>query len=420
MTLSSSPQGPLVRPFPGLRPDPAHAADVVAPPYDVVSTEEARSLAAGRPHSFLHVSKPEIDLPDGTDPYAPEVYATGAAHLGRMIETGILRRDPSPCFYIYRVTMGGHVQTGIAAGGSVAAYDAGRIRRHEFTRPDKEDDRVRQIDAVNAQTGPVFTVHPPSPVLDSVIGRIVGTPPAYDVALGDTRHALWVVNGAEDIARIGAAFEVMERIYIADGHHRSAAASRVARDRAARAGSGSGPHPWESFLIVSFPSDQVRIWDYNRVIRDLNGLDRDAFIEAVGKVFVLAPMPEPEKPSALHQFAMYLDGAWTRLTLRQPPSASLSAVDRLDVSLLQDRLLGPVLGIEDPRTDKRIDFIGGIRGLAGLQARVDSGQAAVAFALFPTAPEELMAVADAGDVMPPKSTWFEPKLADGMVSLPLD
>ncbi|MDX1483923.1 MAG: DUF1015 family protein [Alphaproteobacteria bacterium] len=411
---------PLVRPFRGLRPTPEHAAEVAAPPYDVVNTAEAAELAKGRPLSFLHISKPEIDLPPGTDPFAPEVYAKAGETMSRMVGDGVLVRDPEPCYYVYRIRMGDHVQTGIVGGGSVAAYDANRIRRHEFTRPDKEDDRVRQIEAVAAQTGPVFTVHHRSPALAEVTARITASAPAYEVALNETLHTLWVVGDAAEIAAIDAAFDAMDVIYIADGHHRSAAASRVAAARAAADPAADGTRDYDFFLIVSFPDDEVRILDYNRVVKDLAGLSGDEFLARLGERFEIAPDSGAVKPDAPHRFAMYLDGHWHGLRLKAPPGPDAPPVARLDVSLLQENLLGPVLGIGDPRVDPRIDFVGGIRGLEGLEARVESGEWAVAFALYPTSITDLMAVADAGDVMPPKSTWFEPKLADGLVSLALD
>lgn len=413
-------RSPLVRPFRGLRPAPRYAAEVAAPPYDVVNTAEAKALAKGRPLSFLHISKPEIDLPDGTDPFAADVYAKGAENMRRMIEDGVLKRDAAPCYYVYRIRLGDHVQTGIVGGGSVSAYDANRIRRHEFTRPDKEDDRVRQIEAVEAQTGPVFTAHRPNPRLAEVMAGVTAREPAYEVEVAGAVHTLWVVNEAAEIEAINAAFDAMDVIYIADGHHRSAAASRVAAAHAKTGAKtdGSEGHDW--FLIVSFPADEVQILDYNRVVKDLNGLSKEAFLGRVREGFEVEESDQPVKPDHPHSFGMYLDGQWYRLTMKSPPGSDAPPLQRLDVGLLQERLLGPVLDIGDPRIDKRIDFVGGVRGMEGLQARVDSGDWAVAFALFPTSLEDLMAVADCGEVMPPKSTWFEPKLADGLVSLALD
>jgi len=416
----SAPAEPLLRPFAGLRPAARFAAEVAAPPYDVVSTEEARALAGGRPLSFLHISKPEIDLPPGTDPYAPEVYARGAEALRRLIADGVLRRDPSPRYYVYRLTMGDHVQTGIVGGGAVAAYNAGRIRRHEFTRPDKEDDRVRQIEAVGAQTGPVFTVHRPDGELAAVTARVTSGAPACEVEHAGVTHAVWEMPAADDIAAVSAAFDAMAVIYIADGHHRSAAAARVAAARAARDPRADGRRPYDFFLLVSFPADEVRILDYNRVVRDLNGLAAGDFLARLGAAFTVTAAPGSARPARAHEFGMFLGGRWYRLALKAPPGPGAPPPARLDVSLIQERLLAPVLGIGDPRTDPRIDFVGGIRGLAALEARVRDGGWAAAFALYPTSIGELMAVADAGAVMPPKSTWFEPKLADGLISLMLD
>ncbi|MDO8608784.1 MAG: DUF1015 family protein [Phaeospirillum sp.] len=407
---------PLLRPFPGLRPTPDHAAEVAAPPYDVLSSDEARAMAANKPLSFLHISKPEIDLPEGTDVHVPEVYAKGAENLKALIDGGILVRDAKPCFYVYRLSMGKHAQTGIVGGGSVAAYDANRIRKHEFTRPDKEDDRVRQIDACNAQTGPVLLAHQDHPDVAAAIATVIRGRPAYTVIAPDgVIHTLWVMDDDAMIASVVAAFDAMPALYIADGHHRSAAASRVAAGRRAGA-SPDAPH--ESFLVVTFPIKEMMILDYNRVVSDLNGLDRERFLRAIEAEFEVEAIDGLARPATPRSFGMYLKGQWYRLTLRNPPPAD--PVEQLDVSLLSDRLLGPVLGVFDLRKDKRIDFVGGRRGLGELEKRVDSDEMAVAFAMFPPSMRDLVLVAEAGKVMPPKSTWFEPKLADGMVSYPLD
>jgi uncharacterized protein (DUF1015 family) len=405
----------LIRPFAGLRPAPGRAAEVIAPPYDVLSAEEARVRAKDRPWSFLHISKPEIDLPPGTDPYAPGVYAKARESFECMRREGVLRPDPEPYYYIYRLTRGAHTQTGLVAAASVAAYEHGRIRRHEFTRPDKEDDRVRQITSLNAQTGPVFLVHRHNAGIDAMIEIVARGRPDVDVTADDgVRHSLWVAHDRKLIRALTAAFEGLERLYIADGHHRAAAAARVAAARPAP------PPPGERccdyFLSVIFPDDQVQILDYNRVVKDLQGLTREVFLARVGEAFELAPVPAAHRPSRAGEFGMYLSGRWYRLAIKARRVPKDDPVRRLDVSLLQEHLLAPVLGIGDPRTDKRIDFVGGIRGLAELERRVDSGEMAVAFALYPTAIADMMAVADAGAVMPPKSTWFEPKLADGLVS----
>ena len=404
----------LLQPFTGLRPAPAAAADVAAPPYDVVSFDEAKAMAEGRPWSFLHVSRPEIDLPDGTSPYADEVYAKGAENLAAMIDAGVLVRDPEPAYYVYRIIMGDHVQTGLVAATTVAAYNANTVRKHEFTRPDKEDDRVRQIDSVDAQTGPVLVVHKTSDAVAGVLADVTAGEPTYDVTQPDgVRHIVWAVTDRDGVERISDAYAPVDVLYIADGHHRSAAASRVAELR-----SGKGDLA-ERFLIVAYPAEELNILDYNRVVKDLNGLDPAGFLDRVGEQFDVVPSDGQAKPASAHGFGMYLEGRWYALEAKAPPAAGAPPLDRLDVKLLSDRLLEPVLGILDPRTDKRIDFVGGIRGLDALEQRVDSGDWAVAFALYPTSIEDLMAVADANEVMPPKSTWFEPKLADGLVSYPL-
>ncbi|MEW8029756.1 MAG: DUF1015 family protein [Candidatus Thiodiazotropha sp.] len=411
---------PLIRAFPGLRPAEGRAADVAAPPYDVMNEAEAREMARGRPWSFLHISRPEIDLPQGTDPYAPEVYAKAAENLKEMEREGVLVRDEKPCFYVYRLTMGEHQQTGLVAAASVEAYDCDRIKKHEFTRPAKEDDRVRQIDALNAQTGPVFLVYPSAAAVEALLKEVSQSSPEMGVTAADgVRHEIWALDDDEKVAMLTREFNRMEALYVADGHHRSAAGSRVAASRKAANSNHSGDEAYNYFLSVIFPHNQMQILDYNRVVKDLNGLDKTAFLARIEEVFQLQSSDQPVKPEQSGEFGMYLDGRWYRLRLNSAQIPS-DPVARLDVSLLADNLIEPILGISDPRRDTRIDFVGGIRGLSGLEQRVDSGEMAVAFSLFPTSMEQLMAVADAGEVMPPKSTWFEPKLADGLVSHVLD
>lgn len=407
---------PLIKPFPGLRPAPGRAADVVAPPYDVMNASEARQMVYGRPWSFLHISRPEVDLSEGIDPYAPEVYAKAAQNLERMRREGILVQDRNACFYVYRLTMDQHTQTGIVAVASVAAYDQNRIRKHELTRPNKEDDRVRQIEALSAQTGPVFLVYRSHPDVDSRLARLADTAPEVDITAADgVRHQLWVLHDAGDIEQLMQRFDVMPALYVADGHHRSAAASRVAA--AGRVDSGSpGETARDYFLSVIFPHDQVQILDYNRVVRDLNGLDRKRLLERISGRFSIEPSADPVRPVKHGEYGMYLPGQWYRLAVEAARIPKEDPVQRLDVTILANELLQPMLGIADQRTDNRIDFVGGSRGLEGLESRVDSGEMAVAFAIRPTDMEALMAVADAGEIMPPKSTWFEPKLADGLVS----
>jgi uncharacterized protein (DUF1015 family) len=408
---------PLVRPFAALRPPRARAAEVAAPPYDVLSSDEARARAAGKPWSFLHVSKPEIDLAPGTDPYAPTVYAKGAENLARMREAGVLARDAAPAYYVYRFTLGDLVQTGVAVTASIAAYDANRVRKHELTRPDKEDDRVRHMEALNAQTGPVLAAYPSAPALDALLAQAARGDPETDVvADGGVRHAIWPVRDPALIERIGGLFDAMLAIYIADGHHRSAAASRVAANR--RRPGVDGSHEW--FLVVAFPHRELRILDYNRVVRDLGGMTLDELLAKLRAKFEVSASAAQVRPARHGEFGLYAGGRWHRLALQPGLAAPDDPVARLDVSLLTNHVLSPLLGIGDLRTDKRVDFVGGGRGLSELEKRVDSGEMAAAFSLYPTRLEDLMAVADAGQVMPPKSTWFEPKLADGLLSHVLD
>ncbi len=410
----------LIKPVAGLRPAPGRAAEVAAPPYDVMNAAEARWMVAGRPWSFLHISRPEVDLPEGIDPYDPAVYAKARENLDRMLAEGVLIRDPAPCYQAYRLTMGTHSQLGLVASASVAAYDAGRIKKHEFTRPAKEDDRVRQIEALNAQTGPVFLVYRATPAIDAVLAAVSAVPAEVDITAADgVRHEIWTIAEPAIITRLTTAFDALDALYVADGHHRSAAASRVAAARRAANPQHSGDEPCNGFLAVIFPHDQMQILDYNRVVRDLNGHDAASFLNRLHDAFQVEPSDTPVKPAQPAEFGLYLEGRWYRLTL-DPALIPDDPVERLDVSLLQNHLIGPILGIQDPRRDERIDFVGGIRGLDGLVKRVDSGEMAVAFALYPTQMQDLMAVADAGEVMPPKSTWFEPKLADGLVSHVLD
>lgn len=407
---------PLIRPFAALRPAARLAAEVAAPPYDVLTSAEARARAAGKPASFLHISKPEIDLPEGVDPHAAAVYAKATENLKRLSDQGVLMRDRKPAYYAWRMTMGTHLQTGIALAASVAAYDANRVRKHEFTRPDKEDDRVRQIEALNAQTGPVLLAYPAAPEVDALLAAITGARPALDI-VADTgvRHEIWDIADDASIEVITNAFERLPALYIADGHHRSAAASRVAAAR--RTGDAVASH--EYFLAVAFPHRRMQILPYHRIVKDLNGLTREKFLDAVRERFVVEVRAVPVQPGRPHEFGLYLAGQWYRLAVR-PEAVPTDPVARLDVSLLADRLLAPILGIADPRRDPRIDFIGGIRGLPELERRVNSGEMACAIAMYPTRMEDLMAVADSGQVMPPKSTWFEPKLADGLLSHVLD
>jgi len=401
---------PLIQPFRALRPVPERAADVLAPPYDVLSSAEARERAKGKPWSFLHISKPEIDLDPGINPYDKAVYAKAAENLHRMVGAGVLMRETAPCYYVYRLTWRGRAQTGLACVASLADYASNRIRKHELTTPVKEDDRVRQIEAVNAQTGPVMIGYKSAPVIDALLAKAVAGKPAVDVTADDgVRHELWVIGDKAAIDALTKAFDTLPAVYIADGHHRSAAAARVAAGRKTDG----------YFLAVLFPDREMTILDYNRVVKDLNGRTAEQFLAELRKNFTVAPPDKPVRPAASNEYGMYLGHRWYKLSLR-PELIPNDPIGRLPITLLTRNVIEPLLGITDPRTDKRIDFIGGARGPEGLEARVNSGEMAVAFALYPTQMADLMAVADAGGIMPPKSTWFEPKLADGMVNHVLD
>jgi len=411
----------LIRPFAGLRPATGRAADVAAPPYDVLSSEEARERAEGKPWSFLHISRPEIDLAPGTDPYSPAVYTKAAENLGNMVALGVLARDDEPCLYVYRLTAGDIVQTGIVAAASLADYDSNRIRKHELTRPDKEDDRVRQIEALDAQTGPVLLAYPDAAQIDAILAAAAAGEPDSDVVGDDgVRHSVWVIREAGTIERLVTLFEATPALYIADGHHRSAAASRVAAARRSANPASTGDEDYNYFLVVAFPEHEMNILPYNRAVRDLNGMSSEEFRARIVERFDIQPSSSPVAPATSGNFGLYLQGAWYRLAIRPDYVREHDPIARLDVSLLADNLLAPILDISDPRRDKRIEFIGGIRGLSELERRVDSGEMACAFSMYATSMRDLMAVADANEVMPPKSTWFEPKLADGLVSLQLD
>jgi uncharacterized protein (DUF1015 family) len=402
----------LIQPFRALRPAPGRAAEVLAPPYDVLSSAEARQRAQGRPWSFLHISKPEIDLDPGIDPYDKAVYAKAAENLARMTSAGVMLRDTKPCYYVYRLTWRDRTQTGLAVAASLSAYAENRIRKHELTTPVKEDDRVRQIKAVNAQTGPVMIAYPAAPEIDALLVRAATGAAAVDVTADDgVRHQLWPITDEATIAALTQAADALPALYIADGHHRSAAALRVAQAR--------GDVADGYFLAVLFPHHQMTILDYNRLLRDLNGRSADELLSALRERFLVAPSDEPVRPTHSGEFGMYLGGHWYRLAIR-PDLVASDPIGRLPITLLARNVIEPLFGITDPRTDKRIDFVGGARGLTELERRVKSGEMAVAFALYPTQMPDLMAVADAGGIMPPKSTWFEPKLADGMVNHVLD
>ncbi len=408
-----------VRPFRGLRPRAELAGKIASPPYDVLSSDEARELAAGDPYSFLHVVKSEIDLDPALDPYDDRVYEKARENFDGMVERGWIVRDEAPAFYVYRLTQGEHRQTGIVGAAAVDDYLEGRIKRHEHTRPDKEKDRTRHLDALSACVGPVFMTYRGVPELNALVNGLTSAEPAVDfVAADGVRHELWVAADGAITGQIEQLFHKIQRTYVADGHHRAASAVNVARRRREALEAPTGDEPCHYFLTVHFPADQLQVLDYNRLVRDLNGLDPEAFLGRVrDRGFEIRPKDRQWRPPHPETFGMYVAGKWSLLVAGPEivDACGDDATARLDVSILTRHLLEPVLGIGDPRTDRRIEFVGGSRGLGELQRRVDSGEHAVAFALYPTSLEQVMAVADAGDVMPPKSTWFEPKLRSGLV-----
>ena len=396
-----------IKPFSALRPKPELAAQICELPYDVMSSDEARQMADGNPLSFLHVSKPEIDLPLGTDLYSPEVYAKGKENFTKLISPGALKQDAKPSFYLYRQVMGKHSQVGLVAAASCAEYLSGTIKKHEFTRPDKEDDRVRHIEALDSQTGPVFLTYRASTVFDEFVAKKISETPAVDFTGKDgVRHTSWTVADADGINFIEAQFAQIPFLYIADGHHRSAAAARIFQSRQGAGHSGQ-------FLTVIFPHNQMQILPYNRVLKDLNGLTPAELLKKLEEVFNIIRLGSAA-PTRKHELGLFMNHRWHTLTFKPKLTAGKDPIEQLDVTLLQKLILAPLFGIDDPRTSKRINFVGGIRGTAELEKLVDSGEYACAFSMFPTSIEDLMSIADAGGIMPPKSTWFEPKLRDAM------
>jgi uncharacterized protein (DUF1015 family) len=397
-----------IRAFQGLVPVPDHAAEVACVPYDVVTASEAAALAAGRPHSLLHVDRAEIDLPPGTDPYSRAVYAKARESFIRLQRDGVLVRESGPCVYVYQQQMGGHRQRGLVAVCHVDDYDAGLIKKNEKTRRDKEDDRTRLIDTIAAETGPVFLTYRDEPAVTALTEATIHRPPQHDFTAPDgIRHTVWRVPGGSDWVE---AFQRVPCLYIADGHHRAASAARVARLRRERNPQHTGAEDHNWFLCVIFPAGELKILPYNRIVTDLNGRDQATFLEEVRATFGLKENA-PSSPETSGEVSLYLGGKW--YGLRCPVEPGADAVSQLDVSVLQDRLLAPILGIADPRASKRIDFVGGIRGSGELVGRVDHG-GGVAFSLFPVTVSQVMKIADAGQIMPPKSTWFEPKLRSGL------
>ena len=403
-----------VFPFPAVRPPADAAAAVSSPPYDVMSRDEAAELAAGNPNSFLHVTRSEIDMDPVCNPYAPEVYEKAAQNYKELKRDVPLTKDDSPCYYVYALEIDGHRQVGIAAAASVADYNNNIILKHEKTRKQKEDDRTNHILTVGAQTGPVFLTYRDHEGIDRLVERTVAeqTPLAEFTASDGVRNTVWKVDAANTETLKGC-FAELPSLYIADGHHRAASAARVCEEMTRQNGRLAADHPAARFLSVIFPASQLRILAYNRVVEGLNGLTPAEFLSRLEPTFKVEKSG-CKTPSAPRHVCMYFQGDWWTLT-HTADISGLSASDSLDVALLQREVLDPILGIDDPRVDERIDFIGGIRGTAALEERVNSGKADVAFSMHPTTVEQLMAVSDAGDMMPPKSTWFEPKLRDGLL-----
>ena len=402
------------RPFRAIRPLPEDAKQVASRPYDVLNSDEARLEAADNPISFLRVIKPEIDLPSDSDPYGEEVYRQGLAKLTEFKELGILVQDPEAFFYVYRLTMDGRTQTGIVGCCDYQEYYDGSIKKHELTRTAKENDRVRHVETQNANAEPVFFSYRGKPGIDSLVNEVTRSPTEYDfVAEDGIRHELWVVRDRRLIENFESGFAEVPALYVADGHHRTAAAARVGQMRKEDNSDHTGEEEYNFFMAVLFPDDQLKIFDYNRVVRDLNGLSQESFLSAIKQSFEVSAIDGELAPTEKGTFSMYLGGVWYRLKANKEKLTS-SPKEGLDVTYLSDEVLEPILGISDLRNDLRIDFVGGIRGLGELERRVDSGEMAVAFALFPVSMEELLAIADAGEIMPPKTTWFEPKLRSGL------
>jgi uncharacterized protein (DUF1015 family) len=397
----------IIRPFAALRPQPDLASRICELPYDVMSSDEARNVAAGNSLSFLHVSKPEIDLAPSVHLYDASVYAKGRTNFQALIKQGALKQDPLACFYLYRQVMGQHTQIGLVAAASCDEYLKGIIKKHELTRIDKEDDRVRHMEALDSQTGPVFLTYRAVRELDDLFERKAAGKPDIDFTAKDgVRHSSWVLSDPGDISYIESDFARLKALYIADGHHRSAAAARVYQTRK---GAGESAR----FLTVIFPHNQMQILPYNRILKDLNGLSPDQLLKQLDAVFIIQEQGSPT-PRRKHELGFYFQGNWRTLNFRPQFAATSDPIEKLDVTLLQKFVLAPVFGIDDPRTSKRINFVGGIRGTGELEKSVNSGQYACAFSMFPTSIDDLMSIADAGGIMPPKSTWFEPKLRDGM------
>lgn len=414
-----------IYPFKALRPvDPAEAKNISALPYDVMNRAEAKEMAQGLPHSYLRVTRSELELDDSVDAYDPKVYAHARENLDKMIADGVIAHDKKDCLYIYRQTMNGREQYGLVCCVPAEDYFNGIIKKHELTRADKEEDRLRHVLGTNANTGPVFLTYRDEGQFE-LLADVIKTAPTYDfVTEADGfGHTVWVIEDDAKIAAIRKAFEAVPVSYIADGHHRSAAGARAASFRAEeakKAGTYTGEEEFNRYLAILFPSTQLKILDYNRVLKTLNGRTPEQLMEEMAKVFDIAELPEMQSPAKQNQVNFYMGGKWYACTFKSEYLQNLGPVDSLDVALLQKLILKPLFNVDDPRTSKNIDFVGGIRGLGELVKRVDSGECTCAFAMYPTTLDQLMNIADAGEIMPPKSTWFEPKLRDGLLVHTLD
>ena len=403
-----------VKAFRALRPASGYADQIAALPYDVMDSEEARVMVKDKPLSFLHVDKAEIDLDRSIDIYADEVYEKARTNFLALRSSGKMQKDEMDCYYIYQQTMDGRAQTGIVACPSVDDYLNNKIKKHELTRADKEADRIRHVDTLDANTGPIFLTHRPDASLSAVtVEWISKHDPFFSFTADNVKHEGWVVDCPQEIAKIASCFERIPALYIADGHHRCASAVRVAQKRREANPGYTGDEEFNYFLAVIFPSDQLHIFDYNRVVKDLNSLSEKGFLEKISGSFDVEAASNIVKPSAKHEFGLFMNGVWRRLRAKEGKWNNNDPVERLDVSILQNLLLKPILGIDDPRTNKRIDFVGGIRGLSELERRVNAGMA-LAISMYPTTMDDLMDISDAGKIMPPKSTWFEPKLLSGL------
>jgi uncharacterized protein (DUF1015 family) len=405
----------IVRPFKGLRPPREVAPKLASLPYDVINSEEAREIAKDNPQSFLHVVKPEIDLEPGVNLYDQKVYDQAVENFKAFQQKGWLKKDETDCLYIYKEVMDGRTQIGLVGCVSAQEYWDGKIKRHEFTRKVKEEDRLKHVDLVNANAGPVFLTYPAKAEIDSLINEAIKAQPDADFTSDDgIKHTIWVVKDPAWIKKVSEEFAKLPALYVADGHHRTQAAARLAKVRAENNPNHTGNEEYNFFLAVIFPHNHLHIMDYNRAVVDLNGHSEDEFIKKVEEKFTVEKL-EYKNPTAANTFGMYLKGTWYKLSAKPGSFDANDPVNSLDVAILQNNLLNPILGIGDPRTDDRIDFIGGIRGIKELEKIVDNGKFAVSFSMFPTSIEQLMKIADSGEVMPPKSTWFEPKLRSGLV-----